>query len=99
MKMVHHFIGGQFDLGALHRVAESMPGGFSTRLETISAFIETTDLDTACEIAEFVLNVLPMPLPPLWGALERYVDAHFKDARGGYRFSCHQDFLRITKVS
>jgi hypothetical protein len=99
MRMVHHFIGGQFDLGTLQRAAESVPGDFSVQRETIPAHIETTDLSTACEIAEFVLNVLPMPSPPLWSALERFVDDHFKQASGKYRYSCDQDFLKITRIS
>jgi methyltransferase family protein len=97
MEMVRHFIGGRFDLGELCRVAGSVPGGYEARLETIPAYIETANLGIACEIAEFVLNVLPMPSPPRWTDLERYVQARFKRPGGGYRFSCDQDFLRIAR--
>jgi hypothetical protein len=42
--------------------AEMMSGGrFKTELETFPAHIRAADLRTACEIAEFMLNVLPMP--------------------------------------
>jgi hypothetical protein len=98
MRMVEHFIGGRFDLGKLCRVVEMGPGGFEARLETVPAHIQAADLGTACEIAEFVLNVLPMQSPPSWIDLERYVEEHFKKADQGYRFSCHQDFLRVTSV-
>jgi 2-polyprenyl-3-methyl-5-hydroxy-6-metoxy-1,4-benzoquinol methylase len=99
MEMVRQFIGGQFDLGHLCRVAGSVPGDHEARLETVPAHIETADLGTACEIAEFVLNVLPMPSSPRWTDLERYVEERFKQPGGRYRFSCDQDFLRIAKRS
>jgi hypothetical protein len=99
MEMVRQFIGGQFDLGHLCRVAGSVPGDYEARLETVPASIETVDLGTACEIAEFVLNVLPMPSPPRWTDLERYVEERFKQPGGRYRFSCDQDFLRIARRS
>ncbi|WP_020474660.1 class I SAM-dependent methyltransferase [Zavarzinella formosa] len=99
MRMVDHFIGGRFDLGELAAVAGSAPGGpFDVRLDTVQAHIQTDDLQTACEIAEFVLNVLPMPSPPLWSDLEAYVAARFARPEGGYRLSCHQDFLRIVRA-
>jgi hypothetical protein len=47
----------------------------------------TADLDTACEIAEFGLNVLPMQSLPSWIDLERLVEEHFKVADEGSRFS------------
>jgi hypothetical protein len=97
MRMVGHFIGGRFDLGRLCRVAEAVPGGFEARLETVPAQVRTADLETACEIAEFVLNVLPMADPPSWRDLERYVREHFARADDGYRFSCDQDFLRVSR--
>jgi SAM-dependent methyltransferase len=100
MRMVDHFVGGRCDLGELAAVVESVHGGaFDVRLDTIEAQIRTDDLSTACEIAEFVLNVLPMPNPPTWAELEAYVADRFVQPSGEYRFSCHQDFLRIARLS
>jgi len=97
MRMVEHFNGVPFDLGKLDRVAETVPGGFEARLETVPAHIRAADLGTACEIAEFVLNVPPRQSPTSWIDLERYVEEHFNKADDGYRFSCHQDFLRVSR--
>ena len=93
MRMVHHFLGARFDLGDLRRSA----AGFEVRLETIPALVRAPDLETACAIAEFMLNVLPMHDPPSRADLERYVADQFRQADGGYRFSCHQDFLRAAR--
>jgi Methyltransferase domain len=98
MTMVDHFIGGRFNLRDLLQ-AEQMSGGrFKTELETFPAHIRAADLKTACEIAEFMLNVLPMPSPPGWSDLESYVDEHFRRSDGRYELSCHQDFLRVTRL-
>jgi hypothetical protein len=98
MRMLKHFMGRRFDLGELCRLAQSRPREqFAVRIETVPAHIQTGDLDTACTIAEFILNLLPMPNPPTWEALERYVNDNFRQAEGGYRFSCHQDFLRVER--
>jgi SAM-dependent methyltransferase len=98
MRMVDHFVGGRFDLGDLATVAASAPGGpYDVRLDTVEAHVRTDDLRTACQIAEFVLNVLPMPSPPPWADLEEYVATKFSRRGGGYRFSCHQDFLRVAR--
>ena len=98
MRMVDYFIGGRFDLGELCQTAEAENSGYKARLETVPAYIRTADLGIACEIAEFVLNVLPMPSPPSWDDLAHYVEDNFKQADGGYRFSCHQDFLRVSRT-
>lgn len=100
MAMVDHFIGGRFDLGELCRAAESAPSGrFAARVDTVNASIHTPDLRTACVVAEFVLNVLPMPHPPMWTDLERYIATRFQQPDGSYRMSCNQDFLRVTRVA
>jgi hypothetical protein len=41
------------------------------------------------------VNLLPMAQAPSRQALENYVTARFASG-DGYRFSCHQDLLRIT---
>ena len=97
MRMVNHFLGGRLDLSELCPTANAEDGEFEARLETVPAHIRAPDLGTACEIAEFFLNDLPMPAPPRWEDLEHYVNAHFKQAEGGYQLSCHQDFLRVSR--
>lgn len=94
MRMADHFIGGRFDLDELRRATAA--DGCESHLETVPAHIQAPSLDVACRICEFVLNVFPMPWPPTWDDLARYVDEHFKQADGGYRWSCDQDFLKVT---
>ena len=97
MRMVNHFLGGRLDLSELCPTANAEDGEFEARLETVPAHVRAPDLGTACEIAEFFLNDLPMPAPPRWEDLEHYVNEHFKQAEGGYQLSCHQDFLRVSR--
>ena len=59
--------------------------------------IETRDFSAAYAIAEFMLNLLPLPDPPQRRALEDYVRAHFARPDGSFRFSCDQDFIQIRK--
>jgi protein-L-isoaspartate O-methyltransferase len=100
MRMVRHFIGNPHDLNELCQTVGELKAGvdFDARVETVPAHIETEDLQTACEIAEFVLNVLPpIPSPPTLQELERYVEEHFRQPGGRYRYSAHQDFLRVVR--
>jgi trans-aconitate methyltransferase len=97
MRMVHHFIGRRVDLRELAAIVAVPNAPYEVRLDTVEAHIRTEDLQTACEVAEFILNVLPMPNPPLWTDLEKYVAGHFARSGGGYQYSCHQDFLRIAR--
>ncbi len=97
-RMVAHFLGLKFDLRELADVAGAAAGGpYDVRVDTVAADIRTDDLPTACAIAEFLLNSLPMPHPPLWADVEQYVERRFSSPDGGYRFSCDQDFLRIAR--
>lgn len=99
MRMVDHFVGGRYDLSNLSPVALSEPGAsYEVRLDTVEAHIETDDLQTACRIAEFMLNVVALPDPPTWAALQDYVARQFAAEGSKYRFSCHQDFLRIGRA-
>jgi SAM-dependent methyltransferase len=100
MQMLDHFFGQRFDLNDLRAEARLMQTPpLQISLETVDAHIRTSDLPTACTIAEFMLNLLPMPSPPSWPDVEQYVDSHFRLPGGGYRMSCHQDFLRIVRPS
>jgi SAM-dependent methyltransferase len=97
MRMLRHFTGEEFDLGALGRAfANDAQGQFDVRMETVEAHIQTDSFEAAYLIAEFILNALPLPHPPPRAELERYIRAHFH-SNGNYRFSCHQDFLRIRR--
>jgi hypothetical protein len=96
MRMVEHFLGQRFDLSELCRRFQAIRGDeYELDLETIPADVVTGELDTAYTVAEFMLNILPMPQPPVRRDLEEYVRQHLADPAGGYRFSCDQDFLRI----
>jgi trans-aconitate methyltransferase len=96
MRMLDAFLGRRFDLSELAREFEAAQSQqYQTELQLVSAHVTTPDLATAYVIAEFMLNLLPMPNPPARHALEDYIRTHFAASGGGFRFSCHQDFLTI----
>jgi hypothetical protein len=57
--------------------------------------VTAPDLASAYVIAEFMLNLVPLPNPPARSAVEAYLGQHFARPEGGFRFSCHQDFVVI----
>ena len=96
MRMLRHFTGEAFDLPALGSAFASEVGvRFAVRVETVGAHVRAASFETACVVAEFMLNLLPLPAPPPRAELERYVEGHFRAPEGGYVLSCHQDFLRV----
>ena len=96
MHMLQHFFGLCFDLGALAGTFQAEKGDqYEMSIETVPAHVTTSDLPTAYIIAEFMLNLLPMPLPPARSDLEEYVLRYFSSPEGGFHFSCDQDFLQI----
>jgi SAM-dependent methyltransferase len=96
MRMLEAFGGQRFDLTGLGQEFESDHGRqYRVERETVAAHVTTADFASAYVIAEFMLNLLPMSEPPLRQRLEEYVRTHFGRAAGGYRFSCHQDFLLV----
>ena len=96
MHMLQHFFGRRFDLGPLGRTFQAEKGDqYEVSIETVPAHITTSDLPTAYIIAEFMLNLLPIPAPPAQSDLEEYVQKHFASQEGGFHFSCDQDFLQI----
>jgi SAM-dependent methyltransferase len=98
MRMLEAFLGQRFDLTALAREFEANQARqYRVERQLVSAHVTTPDLASACVIAEFMLNLLPMPNPPERRALEEYLHAHFAVPGGGFRFSCHQDFLMIRQ--
>jgi hypothetical protein len=96
MRMLEHFHGQRFSLCEL---ADSFRAAWGDRyhvdLETVPAQVVTADPASAYTVAEFMLNLLPMPHPPARRTLEDYVWTQAADPAGGFRFSCDQDFLRI----
>jgi len=96
MRMLDAFLGRRFDLSELAREFEATQGQqYQVERRLVPAHVTTPDLTSAYVIAEFMLNLLPMPNPPARHALDEYVKARFAIPGGGFRFSCHQDFLTI----
>lgn len=99
MRMLEHFFGRRFLVPSLARQFEDeRAGSYQVRVETVPAQIETSDFASAYAIAEFMLNLLPIPDPPGRDALGEYVRAHFEGANGSFRFSCDQDFVQIRRT-
>jgi SAM-dependent methyltransferase len=98
MRMLDAFRGQRFDLGALAREFEAAHGNrYRVEHHLVPARVTVSDLPSACIIAEFMLNLLPMSDPPSRLALENYISKNFAIPAGGFRFSCHQDFLLIRE--
>jgi FkbM family methyltransferase len=98
MKMLDLFRGQRFNLSVL---AEEFSDKYGKRYvverQLVPAHVTAPDLSAAYTIAEFMLNLLPMPEPPARRALEQYVQSNFALPGGGFRFSCHQDFLLVRR--
>ena len=100
MKMLRHFTGHAFDLSALAREFAAEAGDpFEVRIETVQAHVRTATFEPAYVVAEFMLNLLPLPSRPPRADVERYVHDHFRRPDGTYQFSCHQDFLRVRRAT
>jgi SAM-dependent methyltransferase len=96
MRMLEAFHGQRFDLSALAREFEGAHGQqYRVERQLVDAQVTTADFDSAYIIAEFMLNLLPMSEPPARNSLETYIGKHFSRPDGGFRFSCHQDFLVV----
>jgi len=99
MTMLERFHGRRFDLSGLcHEFQSRHKDEFECRVDTVDSHIETKDFATASRVAEFMLNLLPFREPPLRSDLEDHVSRYFATPGGGYRFSCSQDFLVITRL-
>jgi ubiquinone/menaquinone biosynthesis C-methylase UbiE len=96
MRMLEHFCGHRFNLSVVAELLHAQHGNrFTTSIVRDDAYVETQDFQSACTIAEFMLNLLPLANPPTRTALLQYIRSHFTPVKDGYRFSCHQDFLTI----
>ena len=65
------------------------------QIETIPIDIVTEDLNSAYIIAEFMLNLLPIPNLPTRHQVEAYIRQHFRSAEGGFCFSTDQTLVQI----
>ena len=99
MKMLNHFLNQRFDLAGLAAQFANRAGQlFAVSLMTVPATIRTASLQEACCVAEFMLNLLPMPAPPLMKDVVSYVQRWFLHS-GSFEFSCDQDFLRVQRLN
>ena len=97
MKMLGHFTGGRFELAGLREEFSARNQGFATSIVTVPAMVRTHLREEACAIAEFMLNLLPMPCPPPMDEVASYVQNHFY-REDVFEASCDQDFLLVTKT-
>jgi hypothetical protein len=96
MRLLHHFTGQRFDLRTLVQAFSGTPDqGWDVSTSTVPAVIEAPDLDIAMTIAQFLLNLVPLPDPPSLDDVAAYLD-RFRVA-DGYRLSCDQDFLELRR--
>ncbi|GAA3033139.1 class I SAM-dependent methyltransferase [Actinokineospora globicatena] len=82
MVMLREFGGPRFDL----------PPSVKADTTTVPSFVQADDLDTAIEIAAFILGLAPLPVTR--DLVVDYVTQKFRSANG-YLFSCTQDFHHI----
>ena len=98
MRMLHHFTGLRFDLSSVAEgFAQESADEFDVRHDLVEAHITTNALEPAYEIAVFMLNLIPLPSPPTRDDVRGYVARHFAQPDGRYRFSCHQQFVRVQR--
>ena len=97
MRMLDHFYGFRFDLRALAAALREARGDFTVTLETVPAHVTAGAFDAAYVVAEFMMNLPPTKRPVPRRDLEAYVERTFRRNGDAYRFSCHQDFLRIRR--
>lgn len=98
MGMLKHFHKKSFNLAELAKDFKVKHAAkYNAKVETVESHVLTRDFKSAYTVAEFMMNLLPMTSPPSRAELEEYVEKHFGVGGGKYRFSCHQDFLRIEK--
>jgi trans-aconitate methyltransferase len=96
MNMVNRFFGHRFELAQLADAFRTKHGDRYDVVTTLDpAHVETLDSDSAFIVAEFILNLLPIRRAPSKDAVQAYIDRHFRQPEGGYRFPVHQDFLQI----
>jgi Methyltransferase domain len=96
MNMVNHFFGHRFELAQLAQAFQAKHGDrYEVKTTLDPAHVETPDAASAFVVAEFMLNLLSISKPPGKRDVQTYIEEHFKQPTGGYRFPVHQDFLQI----
>ena len=77
MRMLQHFLGKRFDLSTLGKTFQAKKGQeYQIDIETVQAHISTSSFSSAYTVAEFMLNLLPIPNPPQRVAFEEYIRQH-----------------------
>lgn len=96
--MFTHFFDKRNDL-MLHfdEIVRLEEEGFSITVETIPSYITAPDLRTAAQIAEFLLGGEENRAPVKRKDVREYLRTHHKFGKTGYRLSCHQDFLIVSR--
>ena len=98
--MFNSLAGRSFDLSGLVREFRAKHGArYQVSVPQDEAHVETRDFDSAYIIAEFMMNTFPGDEMPSKATLARYLQDHFRTPTGGYRFSCHQDFVQIAPLT
>lgn len=98
MKMYREFYNHRFLIAPLAEDLKKANPNLKVSVERVESWIETRDAESAYRIAEFVLNLIPMEIIVPEQHVKNYVEKHFKVSEGHYRFSCHQDFMLLTRA-
>ncbi len=100
LNMHKHFCGQEFNLIELaERFQCENLGQYEVTIETIPINIVTKELNSAYIIAEFMLNLLPIPNLPARNTVETYIRQHFRSPEGGFSFSTDQTLVQIRHQS
>lgn len=95
MRMLRHFLGRSFDLQKLAAAFEEKHAeNYQVSMDSVPCHVTTDDEDSAYQVAEFMLNLLPLKEPPPAAEVREYIQSHFVSG-GRWRFSCTQDFLQV----
>jgi hypothetical protein len=98
MRMLQRFLGQSFCLKEVALELEQEYGNdFVVERQLVPAQVNAPDVAAAYAIAEFMLNLLPMPRPPAKREVKTYLHEHFSTGDGSFRFSCDQDFLVVRR--
>lgn len=100
MKLHSHFCGRGFDLTPLTNSWKARHADcYEVHHHVIPIQITVKDMQSAIILAEFMLNLLPLRNPPSYEAVETYIEKHFSQENGGYRFSSDQVLVQIHRKS
>ena len=96
MNMLDHFFNHRFELCQVAELLRQKHGDrYELRTTVDPAYVETPDFASAYTVTEFMLNLLPIYVPPKRQAVETYIATHFATGDGGYRIPVHQNFVEI----